>query len=78
MTASLTSGVPWGVLQAELEGLLAELYSEAMERYLIGTVSEEWRPRGLSMLDLEREPTPVEKAMVILDPHLIYEPLYQP
>ena len=52
-------------------------YQEAMDRFLEGLNA--WEPRGLlgSLIELP-EPTPIERALQILAPHLVHEPLYQP
>lgn len=48
--------------------------AEAMAQFLDG-----WEPRGpLGSLAEPAEPTPIERALQILAPHLAHEPLYQP
>jgi hypothetical protein len=70
--------------QGFVERLLATAYAQAARRYQealdqffdgFGT----WEPRGLAAWLTEPEqPTPIERALQILAPHLDREPLYQP
>lgn len=55
----------------------ARRYQAAMEQLLDGFAT--WEPQGLlASLAEPYEPTPIERALQILEPHLAREPLYQP
>jgi hypothetical protein len=55
----------------------ARRYQQALAEAFAGI--DTWEPRGLSAWLTEPEqPTPIERALQILAPHLAHEPLYQP
>jgi hypothetical protein len=55
----------------------ARRYEEATARFLEGL--DGWEPRGLlASLAEPVEPTPIERALQILEPYLAREPLYRP
>lgn len=60
--------------RAYFERALAEAYANAEQLWLYGNGTGE--PRGF-LAGAEREPTPVERALAILDPHLRTCPLYK-
>jgi hypothetical protein len=70
--------------QGFVDRLLASAYAEAARRYRQALAEslagiDTWEPRGLwAWLAEPEQPTPIERAMEILAPHLAREPLYQP
>ena len=70
--------------QGFVDRLLASGYAEAARRYRQALAEsfagiDTWEPRGLwAWLADPEQPTPIERAMEILAPHLAREPLYQP
>ncbi|KND29877.1 hypothetical protein [Streptomyces stelliscabiei] len=55
----------------------ARRYQESLAQFLDGF--DTWEPRGLlASLTEPYRPTPIERALEILGPHLAREPLYQP
>jgi hypothetical protein len=67
-----------------VDRLLATAYAQAarrcqetLDQFFDGFAT--WEPRGLSAwITGPRQPTPIERALQILAPHLAHEPLYQP
>ncbi|MEH0431253.1 hypothetical protein QBB34_33985 [Streptomyces stelliscabiei] len=66
-----------------LESLITDAYAQAARRaqdvlaeFLAGV--ETWEPRGLTSLGEQVDPTPIERALQILAPHLARIPPYQP
>ena len=55
---------------------LEQSLQTAFDRALLGDF--DGAMTGLLGMDIDAEPTPVEKALAILAPHLGREPLYQP
>lgn len=72
----------WDAIQASLAEKYVDFCNQIMDEYedkrVIGSVSEDWQPRGLIDLFPTTEPTPVDRAMAILAPHLARDPRYRP